>query len=120
MALGVEGLFALKTGFRASYLYDAASKVCSGEVDLKSVRSFSTEEAEKALRVIRGVGPKVAACSLLFGFEKQDAFPIDVWVKRVMAEFYPEGIAPVEFGRYAGLAQQYLFFFRRWKLEAKN
>ena len=115
--LGVDGLFALKTGFRASYLFDAASRVCSGELDLHSIRLLSTEDAEKALRTVRGVGPKVAACSLLFGFEKNDAFPIDVWVKRVMAEFYPQGVEPKEFGRYAGLAQQYLFFFRRWKYE---
>lgn len=116
-ALGVDGLFALKTGFRASYLYDAACKVCDGTVDLVAVRSYSTEDAAKALCLIRGVGPKVAACSLLFGFEKADAFPIDVWVKRVMSEYYPEGIQPSEFGSYAGLAQQYLFYHRRWMEE---
>lgn len=114
MALGVDGLFALKTGFRAGYLYDAAVKVCSGEIALDAVKTLKTEEAEIILRKIRGVGPKVAACALLFGFEKNDAFPIDVWVKRVMAEFYPEGITPADFGENAGLAQQYLFYYRRF------
>lgn len=113
-ALGTDGLFALKTGFRASYLYDAASKISSGKIELSKVKADCTEQAEKTLREIRGVGPKVAACALLFGFEKNDAFPIDVWVKRVMAEFYPEGVAPSEFGEYAGLAQQYLFYYKRY------
>ena len=112
--LGVDGLFALKTGFRAGYLYDAAQKVSSGEITLDAVKTLKTEEAETLLRRIKGVGPKVAACALLFGFEKNDAFPIDVWVKRVMAEFYPEGIAPSDFGEYAGIAQQYLFYYRRF------
>lgn len=111
--LGVDGLYALKMGFRASYLYDAACKMCDGTVSAELIRACSTEEAERALRVIRGVGPKVAACALLFGFEKADAFPIDVWVKRVMAEYYPDGISPSEFGANAGLAQQYLFHHRR-------
>jgi len=113
-ALGVDGLFSLKTGFRASYLFDAASRVSSGELDLAAIKALSTVEAETALRAVRGVGPKVAACALLFGFDKTDAFPIDVWVKRVMSEFYPEGIAPSEFGAYAGLAQQYLFYYKRY------
>ena len=114
MKLGVDGLFALKTGFRAGYLYDAASRVCSGEIALDTVKTLKTAEAETALRKIKGVGPKVAACALLFGFEKNDAFPIDVWVKRVMAEFYPEGVTPEDFGEYAGIAQQYLFYYRRF------
>ena len=114
MALGVDGLFALKTGFRAGYLYDAACKVVSGEIPLDTVKTLKTEEAEAVLRKIKGVGPKVAACALLFGFEKNDAFPIDVWVKRVMAEFYPEGVTPADFGENAGIAQQYLFYYRRF------
>ena len=114
MNLGVDGLFALKTGFRAGYLYDAATRVCSGEIALDAVKTLKTADAEAALRKIKGVGPKVAACALLFGFEKNDAFPIDVWVKRVMAEFYPEGVTPADFGEHAGLAQQYLFYYRRF------
>lgn len=119
-ALGVDGLFALKTGFRASYLYDAAERVCSGEVDIETVKQANTAEAEAALRAIKGVGPKVAACALLFGFDKSDAFPIDVWVKRVMAEFYPEGVLPSDFGAYAGLAQQYLFYYRRYLFDGSE
>ena len=117
--MGVDGLFALKTGFRAAYLYDAACKVQSGEVDLDAVTSMPTEEAAKELCKIKGVGPKVAACALLFGFEKYDAFPIDVWVKRVMQEYYGGQVSGSDFGAYAGLAQQYLFYHRRY-IEGEN
>ena len=111
--MGVDGLFALKTGFRASYLYDAAVKVISGEVDLNAIFDMPYAEAEKELCRIKGVGPKVAACTLLFGFGKLDAFPIDVWVKRVLTEYYGGIASGADFGRYAGLAQQYLFYHKR-------
>ena len=111
--MGVDGLFALKTGFRAAYLYDAAVKVLSGEGDLDAVFEMPFADAEKELCKIKGVGPKVAACTLLFGFGKLDAFPIDVWVKRVLAEYYGGNATGSDFGRYAGLAQQYLFYHRR-------
>ncbi len=114
LKIGVDGLFALRTGFRASYLYDAALKVSKSEVDLDKVSELPTAEAETELCKIRGVGPKVAACTLLFGFGKLDAFPIDVWVKRVIAEYYGGDAVAADFGTYAGLAQQYLFYHKRW------
>ncbi len=112
--MGTEGLFALRTGFRAAYLFDAACKVESGEVDFEKIFSLSTQEAETELCKIKGVGPKVAACTLLFGFDKTDAFPIDVWVKRVMQDYYGGNVKPSDFGPYAGLAQQYLFYHKRY------
>lgn len=118
VAMGEEGLFALRTGFRAGYLYHAAVKVASGEVDLGEVAAAPTYgEAEAILSRIRGVGPKVAACTLLFGFGRGDAFPVDVWIKRVIAEHFPAGLDPAAFGNYAGIAQQYLFYAGRymWK-----
>lgn len=113
--LGVDGLLSLKMGFRAPYLFDAATKLSSGEIELDTLRGLTTEDASRVLRNIKGVGPKVAACSLLFGLEKDDAFPIDVWVKRVMTEYYPTGILPSAFGAHAGLAQQYLFYYKRYR-----
>ncbi len=112
--MGSDGLFALKTGFRAAYLFDAASKVVSGEIDLEAVSKMDNEKAAAELCKIKGVGPKVAACALLFGFEKYDSFPVDVWVKRVMEEYYGGQISGGDFGEYAGLAQQYLFYHRRY------
>lgn len=111
---GVGTLAALKTGFRAGYIYDAALKISTGELDIDRVAAAkTTEEAAQMLRSIRGVGPKVAACALLFGFERMDAFPVDVWIKRVIAKYFPGDFDPAALGPYAGLAQQYMFFYER-------
>ncbi len=115
-----DEIFALKTGFRAKYISDAAKKVASGEIDLKKTAALSTEEAEKELLKIKGVGPKVASCALLFGFDKTDAFPVDVWVKKVFAKYYPNGFDIKSFGSSAGIAQQYLFYYERWQNIGEN
>ncbi len=111
---GEAGLAAFKMGFRARYLIDAAKKYLSGEVDFGQIEKASAEEAQKALMSICGVGPKVASCALLFGFHKLEFFPIDVWIKRVLAKYYPEGIDIGTLGEYAGVAQQYLFYYERY------
>lgn len=112
---GVDKIFELKTGFRAKYIYDAAEKVASGEIDLALVDSMTTEEAIEYLTQIKGVGLKVASCALLFGFNKTDAFPVDVWVKKVLAKYYPDGLDISSLGSYAGLVQQYLFYYERYQ-----
>lgn len=112
---GENAIFDLRTGFRAKYIYDAAKKVASGELLPDDVRSAASyEDAEKLLLTVSGVGPKVAACTLLFGFERLDAFPVDVWIKRVMERRFPDGLDPSVFGEYAGVAQQYLFYCERY------
>ena len=115
-ALGIEGLFSAKTGFRAKYIYDAAEKLCSGEIDLALTSEFdNTEDAVKYLCRIKGVGPKVASCMLLFSCRRYDAFPVDVWIKRAMTRYFPDGnFTPDVFGAYAGIAQQYLFYYERY------
>ena len=112
--LSVDDLAPLRAGFRAAYLLDAAKKVSSGEVDLRSLEGLLTPEASDRLCTIRGVGPKVAACSLLFGFDRGDSFPVDVWVKRVLAKYYPDGFDYHSLGKNAGIAQQYLFYYERY------
>lgn len=111
---GEEELFKLKTGFRAKYIADAAKKVASGELDLEKVAALPTAEASDMLCTVRGVGPKVAACTLLFGFGRGDCFPIDVWIRRVLDEFYPDGLDIAALGDRAGIAQQYLFYYKRY------
>lgn len=102
----------LRSGFRAKYLCDAAVRVNSGETDLSAISSAPIDEARAALKAIKGVGPKVAECVLLFGMHRVEAFPVDVWIKRVLAEYYPNGFP--EFARdSAGIAQQYLFHYIR-------
>ncbi|MBQ9746354.1 MAG: DNA-3-methyladenine glycosylase 2 family protein [Clostridia bacterium] len=114
LAAGEAGLAPFKMGFRARYLIDAAQKYLSGEVDFAYVEKAGTEEAQKTLMTICGVGPKVASCALLFGFHKLEFFPIDVWIKRVLAKYYPDGIDIASLGAYAGVAQQYLFYYERY------
>lgn len=108
-----EELDPLRAGFRAKYIVDAAKKVVSGEVPLYSLSQLPLEEGLNSLMKITGVGPKVASCALLYGCGKKDAFPIDVWVKKILKELYPDGF-PFEDSPYKGIAQQYLFHYRRF------
>ena len=117
-ALGKDGLFALKTGFRASYIADACERVADGRLDLTALmRESSNERVMAQLCSVKGIGPKVASCVSLFGLERYSSFPIDVWIKRVMQKYFPdvpEVFDPKEyFGSYAGIAQQYLFYYER-------
>ncbi len=111
---GVDRIFELKTGFRAKYIYDAAEKVVTGKINLLAVDKMTTDEALEYLMQIKGVGLKVASCALLFGFNKTDAFPVDVWVKRVLEKYYPDGLDLTNLGAYAGMIQQYLFYYERY------
>lgn len=113
-SVGVDEIFALRCGFRAKYIYDAARLISSGEIKLDTLFRITAAEAEKVLCTIKGVGPKVAACALLFAFEKYEAFPIDVWVKKILTKYYPDGLDINALGRYAGIAQQYLFYYERY------
>ena len=113
----VESLAYLRSGFRAKYIVDAVSRFNSGELSPETIGTLATADARTELMKIKGVGPKVADCALLFGFHKLDAFPVDVWVKRVMAQYYPEGLPDCTKG-IEGVAQQYLFQYIR--AEAKD
>lgn len=107
-----EELAPLRAGWRASYLLDAARRVAGGEIDLGAVAAMPLAEARKALQTIRGVGPKVAECVLLYGMGRLEAFPLDVWMKRAMTQLFP-GRTPESFGDCAGIAQQYIFHYCR-------
>ena len=110
--LSKEDLAPLRCGYRDEYILDAAKKVASREIDLEEIAKRDIEYGRAELMKIKGVGPKVAECVLLFGFHKLEAFPVDVHMKRVMAELYPNGL-PVFALPYAGIAQQYLFHRQR-------
>ena len=116
---GVSGLFALKTGFRAKYIFDAAERTMSGMLDYAAIADADPARAMELLCEIKGVGPKVASCAMLFGFDKTEAFPIDVWIKRVLAKYYPDGLDISGLGRYAGIAQQYLFYYERYNSDER-
>ena len=125
----VEDFRALGTGFRDVRIYETTHKILNGEIDLKEIEKEDTLTAREKLLTLSGVGPKVADCILLFSTLKRfDVFPIDVWVRRVMNELYIKNedenkvskkeimsLAEQKFGNLEGLAQQYLFY---WKREA--
>ena len=118
-----ERLMELKTGFRAKYIIDAVKKFNNGEITEEMIRKMDTESARTLLMTIKGVGPKVSDCVLLFSLGRDEVFPVDVWVKRCMSYFYFDNKdtpikeihekAHLNFGVYAGLAQQYLFNYAR-------
>lgn len=119
---GVEQLKVCKGGFRCKYIVNSCMMIEDKVVDIDNLDRMNTEEARKMLTRLDGVGNKVADCILLYSGTKQDVFPADVWVKRVMEELYfrrscslneIQQFASSYFGEYAGYAQQYLFYYAR-------
>ncbi len=112
---GVDNIFALKTGFRAKYIIDACEKIISGEIDLDLIgKEENFNACVDNLCKIKGVGLKVASCALLFGFDKTEAFPVDVWIKRVIENRFDGNLNVSAFGKNGGIAQQYLFYYERY------
>ncbi len=110
LELGLKELDKIKAGYRAAYLMSAAAAVSSGNLDLEALKNLSFSDAKKKLLKISGVGEKVANCVLLFGLNKTEAFPEDVWIKKALKEKLSPDFNPQSLGEYAGLAQQYIFF----------
>jgi N-glycosylase/DNA lyase len=118
-----EELRACRLGFRARHLFVAARQIAAGEVSLERIAALPTGRAREELCRLRGVGAKVADCVLLFAYGRMEAFPIDVWVERVLRRLYfkdrarshPKMALFVErhFGPYRGYAQQFLFHWIR-------
>lgn len=111
-----------RVGFRADRIREVSRRIAKGEFDMQCIYDTEHGEAVEMLTTLPGVGPKVSGCILLFAYDKQEAFPVDVWVKRVMEYFYfkrPAKKRELEesgekiFGPLAGYAQQYLFYYAR-------
>lgn len=111
-ALNIEDLAVLRSGFRAKYILDAAKKVANKEIVLENLKDLDFKTAQSILMQIKGVGPKVADCVLLFSLNHIDAFPKDVWIKRAIDELF-DGQIPKEIEGYGGIAQQYIFYYIR-------
>ncbi len=109
-----EGLLPSHPGFRYKYLLDAARQVSEGGVSLEDIANHGRYEyTVEELKKILGVGDKVASCVALFGFGNLGAFPIDVWMKRAIDEYFDGKLDPKALGPYAGVAQQYIFHYIR-------
>ncbi len=111
--LSEEALAPLRSGYRTPYILAAARAVAGGDIDLDATALLPCGEARAELKKLNGVGDKVANCVVLFGLHQLDAFPADVWIKRALAANMPKGFDPSSLGKYAGLAQQYMFFHAR-------
>lgn len=137
----LEELEQCRLGFRAKWVLEAAKIVSNGGINFGELKRFDYERAREELLQLRGVGNKVADCVLLFSLEKLEAFPIDVWIKRIVQRHYANyfseliirklstnnplsqktyetigSFARKHFGKYAGYAQEYLFHFARSRL----
>ena len=109
-----DKLLSAKVGFRYRYLIDAAERVASGKLDLERLRHpCDFESAKKELLSVCGVGEKVASCILLFAGNHLNSFPVDVWMKRAIDEYFDGVLDYEKFGEYAGVAQQYIFHYIR-------
>lgn len=111
--LSEADLAPLRCGYRAPYILAAARAVDSGALDLEALAKTDLMTAKKALMALPGIGEKVASCVILFSLRIGSAFPVDVWMKKAIAEHYPGGLDPGVFGENAGLAQQYMFYYQR-------
>lgn len=121
-----EELRECKVGFRAPYIKNATEAVYSGAVTKEKLDELDIAQARELLMTIKGVGEKVANCVLLFGLGRREAFPVDVWMKRIMEQMYFDGkdtkkqdieaFAVNKFGDLGGYAQQYLFDYARTTL----
>lgn len=110
--LTVEDLSPLRCGFRAKYIIDAARKVADGTVNLKLLKNQNYIDARQTLMNIKGVGPKVADCVLLYGLGHVEAFPRDVWINRALEQLFDGKIPPCA-DKYGGIVQQYIFYYIR-------
>ena len=112
-ALSERELEPLRSGYRAPYILNAARMVSEGRLDLEALARLEYVEAKRRLMELPGIGEKVANCVVLFSLRMPSAFPIDVWIKKAIAEHYPNGLDTSVFGENAGLAQQYMFYYQR-------
>ena len=111
-----------KVGFRDKRIFDTVNMIKNENIDLDSFENLETDVLREELLKFSGVGNKVADCIMLFSYKRGEVFPVDVWIKRVMEELFIKEETPVKkiskeadriFGKYAGYAQPYLFYYGR-------
>ena len=109
----IDDLNACSLGYRSPYIEASAKAVYRGDIDLEDLSNLDDNELLAALMSLKGVGIKVANCVALFGYHRIAAFPIDVWIKRMIDEHY-DGEFPLKlYDGYAGVIQQYIFYYGR-------
>ncbi|MGI6020168.1 MAG: DNA-3-methyladenine glycosylase family protein [Lachnospiraceae bacterium] len=107
----VEDLLACSLGYRAKYIKETAGRIACGDFDIESLSPLPTNELSESLKTLKGVGEKVANCIILFAYHRLEAFPIDVWIRRIIDNYYGGEFGTSLYGEYAGVIQQYMFFY---------
>jgi len=130
----LKDLLKCNLGYRAKNVLKTAKLVNNNQFNLEALKRLTYDEGRHQLLTLKGVGPKVADCVLLFSQDKLEAFPVDVWIKRIITEYYTQNFQKnmlnlkngqslkniqisefgrQYFGRYAGYAQEYLYSYYR-------
>lgn len=118
-ALPFEELEKTGVGYRAPYIAQAAEGFVTGRLEPDSLSKLSDEELYKALTSMYGVGTKVANCIMLFAFSRTGRFPVDVWIKRIVDNYYGGSFDCSPYPETAGIMQQFMFFYERTKNSCK-
>ena len=108
---GTEALRDCGLGYRSRYIHETSRMIAEGEVKLSALQQMEYQSAKKELLKLPGVGIKVAECIALFGLHHVDAFPIDTHIDAVLKEYYPQGFPFKKYEGYAGILQQYMFYY---------
>ena len=117
----------LGAGYRDKYLFETAKVLAN--TNLEEIKKLSDQELYKWLTSLKGVGPKVASCIMLFGFNRKCSFPVDTWIEKVYRKYFYEGektrpqisaFLQEKFGVMSGIVQQYLFYYFRSSGEVIN
>jgi len=118
----IDDLKDIGVGFRDTYIMSALNLIKKGTINLEKIFDMKTNEALDYLELVKGIGPKVASCILLFGYSKYDVFPVDTWVMHAMEKLYPNikqnqkeiiKFANEKYGNYSGIALQYMYHYMR-------
>ena len=111
----IDDLTGLGLAYRKAYVQEAVEKVASGAIDLEELKTFSDSDLIEELKLITGVGDKIANCVALFAYHRVDRAPVDVWIKRAIDDDFGGENIFSKFGKNAGILQQYIFYFKRNK-----
>ncbi len=111
--VSLEDLTELGLAYRKEYIKDALDHVSSGAIDLVEIESFGDNDLVEELKLITGVGDKIANCVALFAYHRVHRAPVDVWIKRAIDKDFGGKNIFSEFGKNAGILQQYVFYYKR-------
>ena len=113
LSLDEEALAGCGLGYRCRYVRAAAGDAAAGKLEFERLKDADEETAMRELTALCGVGVKVASCVSLFGLHHVDAFPVDVWIRRILEREYPGGYPMEQYRPYNGIYQQYMFYYYR-------